>query len=64
MTRNPWSAETAMCEMSVVSLVDALDYLALLVRRHGRPETERTIGSVQAAEQYFGAGSTGSSPMG
>lgn len=51
-TRNLWAAETAMRELGDISLVDALDYLALLaqarpdrfdraaIRRHGRLETE------------------------
>jgi len=53
-TRNLWAAETALRELRVVSLLDALDYLELLaiqrrdrfdraaVRRHGRPR--RSLG--------------------
>jgi hypothetical protein len=54
-TNNLWAAETAMRELGTVSLLDALDYLALLsharpdrfdraaVRWHGRLEMETQV---------------------
>lgn len=62
-TRNLWAAETAMREMGSVSLLEALDYLALLaelrperagraaVRWHGRLETEAPL--LMLAESQF-----------
>lgn len=69
-TRNLWAAETAMRELGTVSLLDALDYLALLsharpdrfdraaVRWHGRLELE--AGTLTLAESQLALAALGS----
>ena len=68
--RNLWAAEVALRERGNVSLVDALDYLALLaqvrpdrfdraaIRWHGRLETESA--TLTLAESQFALAALGS----
>jgi hypothetical protein len=66
-TKNVWAAETALREMGTPSLIDALDYLALLadtkpekleaaaVRWHGRLELEASAMTLSEAQLALAA---------